>query len=118
VRSRPRALPGAPEQCWEHAAPALVGSKTITFKTKKGAIVEVQRPNMTWYEATHHSFVSRHLANGASFDEVSAVVGHSSPVVTKRFYDRFIHCSFSPRLRTGLGLGKPATGRVVPMPKR
>jgi len=106
------------EQCWEHAAPALVGSKTATFKTKKGEIVEVQRPTMTWYEATRHSFVSRHLANGASLDEVSAAVGHSSPVVTKRFYDHFIRRSFSPRLRTGLGLGKPTTGRVVPMPKR
>jgi len=108
------------EQCWERAAPALVGSKTVTFKTKKGDLVEVQRPTMTWYEATRHSFVSRHLANGASLDEVSAAVGHSSPVVTKRFYDHFVRRSFSPRLRAGLGLGlgKPATGRVVPMPKR
>lgn len=106
------------EQCWEEAAPALVGSKTVKFKTKKGELVEVQRPTMTWYEATRHSFVSRHLANGASLDEVSAAVGHSSPVVTKRFYDHFIRRSFSPRLRTGLGLGKQAIGRVVPMPKR
>ena len=65
-----------------------------------------------------HSFVSRHLANDASLDEVSAAVGHSSPVVTKRFYDHFIRRSFSPRLRTGLGLGKQPGGRVVPMPKR
>jgi len=106
------------EQCWEKAAPALVGSKTVTIKKKSGELVGVQRPTMTWYEATRHSFVSRHLANGASLDEVSAAVGHSSPVVTKRFYDHFIRRSFSPRLRTGLGLGKQAGGRVVPMPKR
>jgi len=68
---------------------------------------------MTWYEATRHSFVSRHLANGASLDEVSAAVGHSSPVVTKRFYDHFIRRSFSPRLRAGLG--EQAIGRVVPI---
>jgi hypothetical protein len=53
---------------------------------------------------------------GSSHDEVSAAIGHSSSVVTKRFYDHFIRRSFSPRLR--LGLGKQATGAVVPMPKR
>ena len=81
-------------------------------------LIEVQHPTMTWYEATRHSFVSRHLANGASLDEVSAAVGHSSPVVTKRLYDHFIRRSFSPRLRTGLGLSQPTPGRIVPMPKR
>ena len=55
-------------------------------------------------EATRHSFVSRHLSRGASLDEVSAAVGHSSPVVTKRFYVHHVHRSSSPKLRAGLGL--------------
>jgi integrase len=58
--------------------------------------------NLTWYEATRHSFVSRALTNGASLDEVSAAVGHSSPVVTKRFYDHHVQKTFSPALRLGL----------------
>lgn len=70
---------------------------------------------MTWYQATRHSFVSRHLSRGASLDEVSAAVGHSSPVVTKRFYDHYVRRSFSATLRTGLGLGAQQGGRVVPM---
>jgi integrase len=41
--------------------------------------------SMTWYQATRHSFVSRNLKAGASLDEVSAAVGHSSPMVTRRF---------------------------------
>ncbi|MDX2088419.1 MAG: site-specific integrase [Kofleriaceae bacterium] len=105
------------EQCWEEAAPKHVGSRTVKVKTKKGELVDVEHPTMTWYEATRHSFVSRHLSTGASLDEVSAAVGHSSPVVTKRFYDHFVRRSFSPRLRTGLGLGAKKSGRIVPMRK-
>jgi integrase len=111
------------EQCWEKAAPKHVGARLVkvkrkpTAKSKKGEIVERERPTMTWYEATRHSFVSRHLAAGASLDEVSAAVGHSSPVVTKRFYDHFVRRSFSPKLRAGLGLGKSKGGEVTPMRK-
>jgi integrase len=52
------------EDCWDEA-------------TKNAGV------NVTWYQATRHSFVSRSLKNGASLDEVSAAVGHSSPVVTR-----------------------------------
>lgn len=57
---------------------------------------------MTWYQATRHSFVTRSLENGASLDEVSAAVGHSSPVVTRRFYDHHVRKTFSANLRLGL----------------
>jgi integrase len=70
-------------------------------------IRERQDLGLTWYQATRHSFVSRNLEAGVSLDEVSAAVGHSSPVVTKRYYDHFIRKSYSPRLRSGLGLGGP-----------
>jgi integrase len=59
---------------------------------------------LTFYQATRHSFVSRNLSRGASLDEVSAAVGHSSPVVTRRYYDHFVRDTFSPTLRAGLGL--------------
>jgi integrase len=47
------------EHCWETTAPKL----------------EVK---LTWYQATRHSFSSRCLKVGASLDEVSAALGHSS----------------------------------------
>jgi integrase len=105
------------EACWEAAAPKHVGEREVLLKKKNDKVANEVKPTMTWYEATRHSFVSRHLAGGASLDEVSAAVGHSSPVVTKRFYDHFVRRSFSPRLRAGLGLGAKQGGRVVPMRK-
>ena len=68
---------------------------------------------MTLYQATRHSFVSRNLAAGASLDEVSAAVGHSSPSVTRRYYDH-VRKTFSAGLRARLA---PALeiGKVLPI---
>jgi hypothetical protein len=78
------------EPCWEKAAPSHEGGREVLLKKRGDQIANEVKPTMTWYEATRHSFVSRNLAGGASLDEVSAAVGHSSPVVTKRFYDHFV----------------------------
>ena len=73
---------------------------------------------LTWYQATRHTFTSRALANGGTLDEVSAALGHSSPVVTRRYYDHFVRKSFSPELRRGLGIkAGGGEGAVVPMRK-
>ena len=64
---------------------------------------------LTWYQATRHSFVSRNLSRGATLDEVSSAVGHSSPVVTRRYYDHFVRKTFSPTMTKGLGLGSQKT---------
>ena len=106
------------EQCWEEAPPKHVGARAVLLKKKGGKIANEEKPKMTWYQATRHSFVSRHLSGGASLDEVSAAVGHSSPVVTKRFYDHYVRRSFSPKLRAGLGLGAEKTGKIVQMRKK
>ncbi len=76
-------------------------------------VAEELELELTWYQATRHSFVSRSLKAGASLDEVSAAVGHSSPVVTKRWYDHLVRRSFSAKLRGGLGLGDQAPDNVV-----
>ena len=75
--------------------------------------------SVTWYQGTRHSFVSRNLSRGASLDEVSAAVGHSSPEVTKRYYDHFVRRSFSQKLREGLGLagGSQAPAELIPFPQ-
>jgi integrase len=57
---------------------------------------------LTWYQATRHSFVTRNLEAGVSLDEVSEAIGHSSPVVTKRYYDHHVRKSFSPEIMAGL----------------
>ncbi len=62
-------------------------------------IATAQKIDLTWYECTRHSFVSRSLSRGASLDEVSSAVGHSSPAVTRRYYDHFLRKTFSPVLR-------------------
>jgi integrase len=72
---------------------------------------------LTWYQATRHTFTSRALEGGATLDEVSAALGHSSPVVTRRYYDHFVRRSFSSELRRGLGIKarKKSSGEVVSM---
>jgi integrase len=88
------------EGCWERVAKSLSLS-------------------LTWYQATRHSFVTRSLAGGATLDEVSSAVGHSSPVVTRRYYDHHVRRSFSPTLRNGLGLGAPQTAApIIPLNRR
>jgi integrase len=75
--------------------------------------------DLTWYQSTRHSFVSRSLTNGASLDEVSSAVGHSSPVVTRRYYDHFVRRTFSDTLRAGLAPveaeGEGGKGKMIPM---
>jgi integrase len=65
--------------------------------------------HLTWYQATRHSFVSRNLKNGASLDEVSAALGHSSPVVTRMYYDHYVRKTFSAKLRQGIPIASVST---------
>lgn len=88
-------------------------AKYITARFKPA--IEALKLKLTWYQATRHSFVSRNLAAGASLDEVSSAVGHSSPGVTKRYYDHFLRKEFSPGLRAGLGIGGAGHGaQIIP----
>lgn len=64
----------------------------------------------TWYQATRHSFASRSMANGASLDEVSDALGHSSPVVTRRYYDHFVRRKYSDKVRAGLSRTEKGDG--------
>ncbi len=73
---------------------------------------------MTFYQATRHSFVSRNLSRGASLDEVSAAVGHSSPIVTRRYYDHFVRRDFSAIMREGLGFGSNGEAQIIPLRRK
>lgn len=87
------------EGCWERVAKSLSLSPT-------------------WYQAARHSFVTRSLAGGATLDEVSSAVGHSSPVVTRRYYDHHVRRTFSPTLRAGLGQGEQGAAQVLPLRRK
>lgn len=116
---RGRALSAlAIERVWNETT----GRAERSDRPRKTEEEEQPRPvlcDLTFYQATRHSFVSRSLAAGASLDEVSAAVGHHSPTVTRRFYDHYIRKQFSPLLRAGLGFtSSTAPADVVPIRRR
>jgi hypothetical protein len=51
------------------------------------------------YEASRHSFRVTNMAAGVPLVELSAAIGHSSPVVTMRFYARYLWKPFSEAIR-------------------
>ncbi len=69
--------------------------------------------NLTWYQATRHSFASRNLSRGVPLDEVASALGHSTPAVTARHYAHFVRKTFSPLMTSPLGPGGGAA--VIPI---
>jgi integrase len=87
------------EDCWDEAVEKVNKEHAEEAKEPDKA----PRPlDLTWYQATRHSFVTRNLEAGVSLDEVSAAIGHSSPVVTKRYYDHHVRKTFSAGITAGL----------------
>jgi integrase len=87
------------EDCWNQAMDKVNEERA---KAGKKPDRTVQPIALTWYQATRHSFVTRNLEAGVSLDEVSAAIGHSSPVVTKRYYDHHVRKTFSAAITAGL----------------
>jgi integrase len=78
---------------------------TLDAMNERWSVVRTKVPEvaaMRWTDATRHSYISRCLAAGASMDEVSESVGHSSVLITRASYDHFARESFSPELRAAL----------------
>jgi integrase len=66
---------------------------------------------LTIYQATRHSFVSRHLSAGVPLEEVSAAIGHAQVTTTRRFYDHYVRRSYSDAIRgVATGSTPPAAG--------
>jgi integrase len=42
-------------------------------------------PDVTWYQATRHTFASLFVMNGGSLEKLSEMLGHSTMLVTKRY---------------------------------
>lgn len=62
---------------------------------------------MTWYQATRHSFATRNLAAGASMEEISDALGHSTTASTEANYIHLKRRSFSDPFRRGLNDDPP-----------
>lgn len=95
----------------EHLAAHQIG-----FRWRKAAKELGLPPGLNFYRATRHSFASRASAAGASIDEISGALGHSSPAITQAHYMHFQRRRWSPAMHAGLGLdvGSPVA-RVLPM---
>ena len=84
------------------------GAKQIqdTWGRAKALLAKREPPillgDMTWYQATRHSFASRNLSRGATLEEVSSALGHSTTATTQKYYNHFVRKSFSDVLRIGL----------------
>ena len=98
---RRRAAGGGPEDFLFVARDGGMVYKMALHRVWKEAAAAC-KVDLTWYQCTRHAFVSRNMAAGVPLDEISAAVGHSSPTVTRRYYDHFVRRSFSPALRAGL----------------
>lgn len=45
----------------------------------------VEVPRVSWYQATRHTMASHYVMDGGSIEKLSAVLGHSSIIVTERY---------------------------------
>src|SRR5262249_9260156 len=59
-----------PHTLWNHLAKALA---------------YCQLPELTWYQATRHTFASQWVLAGGSITRLSKILGHSSVEVTERY---------------------------------
>lgn len=58
--------------------------------------------DLDFYGATRHTYATKALMAGASLDEVSSALGHSSPLVTLKHYSHLVRKTYSSTLRQGL----------------
>jgi integrase len=49
------------------------------------ALEAAELPRMSWYQATRHTFASLWVLGGGSIEKLSAMMGHSSTIVTQRY---------------------------------
>jgi hypothetical protein len=42
-------------------------------------------PQITWYEATKHTFASHYLMNGGRIERLATILGHTDTEVTRRY---------------------------------
>lgn len=92
------------------------GKDEVGYQWRKVRAALGLPPALTFHRAGRHSFASRGLAAGASIDEISQALGHSSVALTQARYLHFQRRTFSPALTAPLQLGSGGTGgKVIPI---
>ena len=51
----------------------------------RAAVATCSLPPLSWYQATRHTFASLWVLGGGSIEKLSAMMGHSSVLVTQRY---------------------------------
>lgn len=49
------------------------------------ALADCKLPDLTWYQATRHTFASQWVIDGGSMERLALILGHSSTEVTRRY---------------------------------
>jgi integrase len=96
---------------WKALRKAIAGDK------EQGLAPLALPPDLTWYQATRHTFASQWVKSGGTLERLQQVMGHSSIVVTERY--AHLRPSTEDRDRLQVDLSTPA-GAVVSLraPKR
>jgi hypothetical protein len=51
----------------------------------EAALTTCSLPQITWYEATKHTFASHYLMNGGRIERLATILGHTDSEVTRRY---------------------------------
>jgi integrase len=78
---------------------SLRGGRRIDDATLRGALkkvlAELQIPDMTWGQATRHTFGSQYVMAGGSLTEVKEVLGHTQVALTEKHYVHLVPGRFN-----------------------
>jgi len=66
------------------AAPTFMRPQTL-HRHLRAALTACALPQVTWYQATRHTFASQWVMGNGSIEKLAAVLGHSSAEVTKHY---------------------------------
>lgn len=58
---------------------------TTLYRHLVEALDECNLSDLTWYQATRHTFASQWVLGGGSIEKLATIMGHSSVVVTERY---------------------------------
>jgi integrase len=77
--------PLVPSRGGRRGKPASYVQEHTMWRHLRRALRACGLPEMTWYEATKHTFASHWLMNGNSIEKLASILGHSDAEVTRRY---------------------------------
>ena len=78
-----------PARLGRRSGPQLVPARFVRPQSLsaalRSALVACGLADLTWYQATRHTYASQYVLAGGSLTHLQALLGHSSPQVTQRY---------------------------------